>query len=149
GLCFGELVVLWTLIAAGGPDPWRRASLSRRFVPETAIEGDPVIEEVRLSGARIPTGFRLFVCGRGGPRWARSRYAVDQAASGGEIVLSSDVSPAVRGEHRAELLEVWLQDVFGLCRSVRLRAGAASLAVLPRVRPVDGTEDLIGRGGWA
>jgi uncharacterized protein (DUF58 family) len=149
GLCFAEFVVVWTLLAAGGTDPWRRASLSRRFIPATAGEGDPVVEEVRLAGARIPTGFRLFAAGRIGPRWATSRYVVGEAASGGEVVLSSDVGPAVRGQHRAEPLEVWLQDVFGLCHSVRRRAGEAALTVLPRVRPVDGAEDVIGRGGYA
>jgi uncharacterized protein (DUF58 family) len=159
GLCFAELVVLWTLIAAGGSDPWRRASLSRRFVPAIAVEGDPIVEEVRLVDPRIPTGFRLFASGRIGPRWATSRYVVTEAASGGEIVLSSNVGPALRGEHRAEPLEVWLQDVFGLCHSGRRRAsrvgghpqapGEAALTVLPRVRPVDGVEEVIGRGGHA
>jgi uncharacterized protein (DUF58 family) len=149
GLCFAELVVVWTLLAAGGTDPWRRASLSRRLVPATVVEGDPVVEEIHILGARIPTGFRLFASGRIGPRWATSRYVVGEAAAGGEVLLSSDVGPAIRGEHHAEPLEIWLQDVFGLCHSVRCRAGEAGLTVLPRVRPVDGTEEVIGGGGYA
>jgi uncharacterized protein (DUF58 family) len=148
GLCFAQLVVLWTLLVAGGDDPFRVASVSRRFVPASVVEGDPVVEEVRFSDVRIPTGFRLFAGGRIGPRWPMTRYAIEEDASGGEILLESDVGPAVRGDHRAEPLELWLQDVFGLCRSVRLSAGhEAAISVLPRLRPVDGTHELLGRGG--
>jgi uncharacterized protein (DUF58 family) len=147
GLCFAQLVVLWTLVAAGGDDPWRQASLARSFVPESALEGDRVVEEVRLTGARIPTGFRLFARGRIGARWPESRYVVGEGAAGGEIVLETEVGPALRGEHRAPPLTVWLQDVFGLCRSVQRTAGEASLTVLPRIRPVDGVKPLLGHGG--
>jgi uncharacterized protein (DUF58 family) len=143
-----HLVVLWTMIRVGGDDPWRRASLSRRFVPESVAEGDPVIEELRLSDVRVPAGFRLFARGRVGPRWPLSRYAVDDAASSGEVVLQSDVGPALRGEHRAEPLEVWLQDVLGLSCSVRIRAGGAPLTVLPGTRSVDGVRPLVGDGGY-
>jgi uncharacterized protein (DUF58 family) len=147
GLCFVQLVVLWTVVVAGGDDPFRVASLARSFVPARATEGDRVIEEVRLTNPRIPTGFRLFAAGRIGPRWAVSRYVVGESASGGELVMESDVGPALRGEHRAPPLDAWLQDVFGLCRSVRRTAGEASLTVLPRLRPVDGVKQLLGTGG--
>jgi uncharacterized protein (DUF58 family) len=147
GMALYHLAVIWTCVAAGGADPWRRASLSRRFVPETAVEGDPVVEELRLSGVRIPIGFRLFAAGRVGPRWPLSRYVVGDGAAGGEIVMERDVGPARRGEHEAEPLEVWLQDVLGLCRSVRVRAGAARLTVLPAVPSVEGARTLLGAGG--
>ncbi len=147
GLVVLHVAVIWTLLRAGGDDPFRRASLSRRFVPESVVEGDPVIEEVRFAAPRIPAGFRLFARGRVGARWATSRYVVDDDESSGEVVLQRDVGPALRGEHEAEPLEVWLQDVLGLCHSVRVRAGAARLLVLPRQREVEGAEALVGKGG--
>jgi uncharacterized protein (DUF58 family) len=147
GLGTLHLLVIWTQIVAGGEDPWRRASLSRRFSPESVVEGGSVIEEIRLSDVRIPTGFRLLASGRVGPRWSTSRYAVESAESGGEVLLESDVGPALRGEHEAEPLEVWLQDVLGLCRSARALVGAATLTVLPRTRPIDGARALLGKGG--
>lgn len=137
------LVVVWATVIAGGEDPFGRASVSRRFVPEVVPEGDPVIEEVHLSNVRIPVGFRLFASGRVGPRWALCRYVVEDGESGGEVRLESDIGPAVRGEHRAEPLEIWLQDVFGLCRTARIRAGGGHLTVLPRVRSVVGAEPLL------
>ncbi|MEO7328996.1 MAG: DUF58 domain-containing protein, partial [Minicystis sp.] len=141
------LVVLWTLLIAGGADPFRRAAIARRFLPETTTEGAPVIEELTVAGARVPTGFRLLGMGRVGPRWATSRYVVDDGASGGELTLESDLGPALRGEHEAEPLTFWLQDVFGLCRSVRRQVGTARLTVLPRVHPVTGAKSLLGEGG--
>jgi uncharacterized protein (DUF58 family) len=147
GLTVLHLVVLWTVARAGGNDPWRRASLARRFVPEGAVEGDPVTEQLALSDACIPTGFRLFASGRVGPRWPLTRYAVTDVESQGEIVLESDLGPALRGDHQAEPLEVWLQDVLGLCRSIRVRAGAARLTVVPKARPVEGARPLIGKPG--
>lgn len=141
------MVVCWTLLVAGGADPFRVASITRRFIPESAVEGDAVIEELTVAGARIPTGFRLLGAGRVGPRWATSRYVVDEDASGGELVLESDLGPALRGEHEAEPLRFWLQDVFGLCRSVGRGVGAARLTVLPRVYPVTGAKSLLGAGG--
>jgi uncharacterized protein (DUF58 family) len=148
GLALVLLVVVWTLLVAGGDDPIGVSSITRRMVPACVVEGDSVIEEVRLASARIPDGFRLFVTGSIGPRWATSRHAVDASASGGEVVLESDVGPALRGEHRAAPLEVWLEDVFGLCQSVHRRAAAASLTVLPRVRAVDGAPSALDRGGY-
>jgi hypothetical protein len=76
-----------------------------------------------------------------------SRYVVEDGESGGEVRLESDVGPAIRGDHEAEPLEIWLQDVFGLCRSARVRAGGGRLTVLPRVRTVVGAEPLLGERG--
>lgn len=147
GLGLLHLLVIWTQLVAGGDDPWRRASVTRRFSPSSVVEGGPVIEELRFSEVRIPTGFRLLVSGRVGPRWSTSRYAIDSAQAGGELVLESDVGPALRGDHQAEPLEIWLQDVLGLCRTARIHAGAARLTVLPRPRPIDGARHLLGNGG--
>jgi uncharacterized protein (DUF58 family) len=147
GTALLQMVVLWTLLVAGGADPFRVASLSRRFLPERAVEGEPVIEELSVVDARIPTGFRLLGEGHVGARWATSRYVVDETASGGELVLESDLGPAIRGEHQAEPLTFWLQDVFGLCRSVRRRVAATPLTVLPAIHPVTGARELLGAGG--
>ena len=70
GTALLHAVVLVTMIAVRGVDPIRRAGVSRRFVPEVVTEGDPVIEELRFTRVRVPIGFRLFVRGRVGPRWA-------------------------------------------------------------------------------
>jgi uncharacterized protein (DUF58 family) len=141
------LAVVWATVSVGGEDPFGRASVSRRFVPEVAPEGAAVIEELYLSNVRIPVGFRLFASGRVGPRWAMSRYVVEDGESGGEIRLESDVGPAIRGDHEAEPLEIWLQDVFGLCRSARVRARGGRLTVLPRLRTVVGAEPLLAERG--
>ena len=146
GLGLVHLLVIWAQLMVGGDDPWRRASLSRRFSPERAVEGSPVTEELRFSDVRIPTGFRLLASGRVGPRWPTSRYAMEAGASGGEMVLESDLGPARRGEHEAEPLEVWLQDVFGMCRSPRLHAGGARLTVVPQARGIEGARELLDKG---
>jgi uncharacterized protein (DUF58 family) len=147
GLCTLHLVALWTLVRACGPDPWRRESLTRRLVPGVAIEGDAVTEAVSLAAPSIPVGFRLFARGRIGPRWPVSRYVVPASSSGGEVQLESDVGPALRGSHDAEPLEVWLQDVLGLCRSPRVRCGEARLTVQPRPPAVGGARYLLAAGG--
>jgi uncharacterized protein (DUF58 family) len=143
GLGSFHFVAIWALFVTHGDDPWRRSSLSRRFLTERAVEGGPVIEELHFSAPRIPVGFRLFACGRVGPRWTTSRYVVDGGDDGSEIRLESDVGPAIRGEHQAEPLEVWLQDVFGLCHSMRSRVGSAPLVVLPRRRAVRGAKEIL------
>jgi uncharacterized protein (DUF58 family) len=147
GLGVLHLVILWTLLRVGGADPWRRASLSRGFRAAVVTEGDPVIEELRFMDPRIPAGFRLLARGRVGPRWAQSRYALESDESRGEVRLESNVGPALRGEHDAELLSVWLQDVLGLCHSAYTVAGAARLTVLPRPRRIEGAGHLLGQGG--
>jgi uncharacterized protein (DUF58 family) len=149
GLGLVELTAAWTLLRAGGDDPVRVASVARRFTPSTVTEGESVTEEVALSGARIPLGFRLFVSGAVGPRWPATRYTADAELGGGEAILRSDLGPAYRGDHHAPALSVWLGDVLGLCRSVRRLAAPATLTVLPRVRAVEGVRDMRSAGGQA
>jgi uncharacterized protein (DUF58 family) len=148
-LCTVHLVALWTLLRASGGDPWRRASLTRRFVPALAVEGETVTEAVSLVAPRIPVGFRLFARGRLGQGWSVSRYVVPAGDSAGEVLLESEVGPARRGAHDAEPLEVWLEDVLGLCRSPCVRAGAARLMVVPKPASVVGAPVLPHRGGVA
>ena len=104
-------------------------------------------EEVCLAAPRIPVGFRLFARGRVGPRWAVSRYVVAASDSRGEVRLESEVGPAVRGTFEAEPLEVWLEDVLGLCRSPYVRCGEARVTVQPRPTRVDGARHLLAAGG--
>ena len=140
-----HVVVLLTFVAVRGGDPMRGASIARRFVPEVVTEGDDLAEELRFAGTRVPVGFRLFVTGRVGPRWAVSRHVLGSADSGGEVVLESEVGPALRGDYDVEPLEVWLQDTFGLCRSIRVKVGAAHLTVLPKIVQAERAA-LLGRG---
>jgi uncharacterized protein (DUF58 family) len=135
-------VVLYAYVALRG----KGATISRRFVPEIATEGDDMIEELRVTGAAIPIGFRLFVTGRVGPRWATSRYALDGAETGGETVLESNIGPAVRGDHDAEPLHAWLEDVFGICRFMLEPVAATRLRVLPRVGAIEKALLLSDRG---
>lgn len=139
-------VVLLAFVALRGADPLRGATIARRFVPEVVTEGGAVVEQLRFDGVRIPLGFRLFVTGRVGPRFATSRHVLEAGESGAEVLLETDVGPAVRGMHDAEPLEVWLQDTFGLCRSVRVRTSAAHVTVLPRMRDAEKTVPLLDRG---
>lgn len=143
-----DAVVLLAFVSLRSADPLRGAVISRRFVPAVAREGDAVREELRFTDTRIPLGFRLFVSGRVGPRFATSRHVLEAGESRAEVVLESEIGPAVRGEHDAEPLELWLQDTFGLCRSVRVRAraSAAHLTVLPRLRDAEKTVPLLDRG---
>jgi uncharacterized protein (DUF58 family) len=119
-------------VALRSGDPIAGARFERRFSPAVVTEGDDVVEELRVTGARIPTGYRMFVSGRVGPRWATSRHVLEATESGAEIVLESEVGPAVRGDHEAEPLDLWIEDCFGICRSARAHLGAARLRVLPR-----------------
>ncbi len=146
GTALFHIVVLLALIATRGPDPIRTASITRRFTPEIVTEGEEVIEELRFEGVRIPIGFRLFVEGRVGPRWATSRHVLDASEAGGEVVLESDVGPAIRGEHTPEPLVAWLQDTFGICRSVRVHVTAPHLTVLPRLRETEKASAPLDRG---
>ena len=141
-----HIVVLLSLFALRGSDPMRGVSITRRFSPELLTEGDEVIEEVRFEGARIPIGFRLFVEGRVGPRWATSRHVLETAESGGEVIVESDVGPAIRGEHTPEPLTAWLQDTFGICRSTRVYVSAPAMTVLPRLRATEKASAPLDRG---
>ncbi len=143
-----DVVVLLAFVTLRGADPLRGARIARRFVPAVVTEGDDVREELSFAETRIPLGFRLFVSGRVGPRFASTRHVLEAAESRAEVVVESDVGPAVRGEHEAEPLVLWLQDAFGLCRSVRVPAKGepARLTVLPRVRDAEKTVPLLDRG---
>lgn len=138
-------VVLFAFVALRRVNPASGGTFARRFSSSTVTEGDDLIEELVFS-VRIPVGFRFFVSSRIGPRWATSRHVLDAPASGGEIALESEVGPAVRGIHHAELVEVWLEDVFGFCRSVTARVAPASLTVLPRPVDVEQPRALLGLG---
>jgi uncharacterized protein (DUF58 family) len=137
-----HVVVLYTFIVLRRSGP----TISRRFVPEILTEGEDVVEEVRIAGNPIPVGFRLFLTGRIGPRWATSRYVVEGAETTGETVLESNVGPAVRGDYDAPPLEAWLEDVFGICRSMREPVAVALLRVLPRASAIEKAPLLAGRG---
>ncbi len=146
GTALFHIVVLFSFFALRGADPMRVASITRRFTPEIVTEDDAVIEELRFEGVRIPIGFRLFVEGRVGPRWATSRHVLDTAESGGEVVLESDVGPAIRGEHEPEPLTVWLQDTFGICRSRSVEVAGPRVTVLPRLRETEKASAPLDRG---
>jgi uncharacterized protein (DUF58 family) len=141
GLAVAYAMVTWTALMAAGEEPWRGVTVTRAFAPATAIEGDALREELTLGGMRIPAGFRLLVRG-GVARHQRTAYAVDSEASGGELSLAAELGEARRGEYEAGPVEMWLQDVFGLCRSRVVHAGAARLTVLPRVGAVDDVAPL-------
>jgi uncharacterized protein (DUF58 family) len=146
GTAVFHVAVLRAFVALRGLDPMRAKTITRTFSPDIITEGDDVVEKITFTGTRVPIGFRLFMTGRVGPRWATCRHVLDAAEAGGEIALESEIGPAVRGEHDAEPLQVWLEDTFGLCRSIRVPAGEAKLSVLPRIRRVDNTLVLRDRG---
>jgi uncharacterized protein (DUF58 family) len=139
-------VVLYAFVALRSRDPMRSDVITRSFAPEILTEGESAVERITVGGARIPVGYRLFVSGRVGPRWAHSRHVLESTDSGADLVLESEVGPAVRGDHDAEPLTVWLEDAFGLCRSRRVDVGPAHVTVVPRVRAVDKSVTLLDRG---
>lgn len=155
GAVLTKVCVLRVLLTLRGRDPMRASAIARWFSPEggspgedppgevvrtgvVATAGEPVVEHVRVRGARIPLGFRLFMTGCVGPRWATSRYVLDASESEADVALASEVGPAVRGEHEPAPLSVWLEDVFGLCRSPRVAVGSAPFAIGARERRIDG-----------
>ncbi|MDB4970963.1 MAG: hypothetical protein JWN44_6652 [Myxococcales bacterium] len=136
GLAVAYALVTWTALVAAGEEPWRGLVVTRSFSPATAVEGDALKEELTLSGTRVPAGFRLLV--RAGlARHRTTAYALDGDAAGGEIALTAELGEARRGCHDAGPAELWLQDLFGLCRSRVVRLGAGGVTVLPRPEPVD------------
>jgi len=146
GTALFHVVAILSLIAFRGPDPMRASHVFRRFSTDAATEGDPLVEELRFAGVRVPVGFRLFVTGRIGPRWATVRHVLSSEESGAEIVVESDVGPAVRGEHQPEPLQAWLEDTFGLFRSTRVDIHGPVVAVGPRHLPVDHAPVLLDQG---
>jgi uncharacterized protein (DUF58 family) len=140
------LVATWTVLVAGGGSPWRDATIARVILPEVAVEGDPLREEVRLAGVKIPAGLRLFATGRALRNGVTTRYALGSTASRAELKLESALGSAPRGEHRVPPLTLWLGDVLGLTRSPAVERGAAQISVLPRLTAVDGVRALLGPG---
>lgn len=146
GLAVVHLTALWTCLFAAGPEPLARATVERCFEPAVPVEGDRVCERIRLEGARIPPGCRLFVCAQL-ERGPESRYVVEAEASGAEVLLGGDLGPAVRGQLVAPPVSLWLGDVLGLCRAPRIERGEARLLVLPRPALVESVDPLVGRSG--
>jgi len=146
GAALFHVVVLLTFVATRGSDPMRIGTIERRFVPEVATEGDELVEQIRFASPRIPIGFRMFVTGRVGPRWATTRHVLESSEGGGELLLESDIGPALRGEYQAPPLEVWLQDTFGICKSFRSQTAGAPLTVLPRMAVGSEIPPLLDRG---
>ncbi|HEY0193585.1 MAG TPA: DUF58 domain-containing protein, partial [Kofleriaceae bacterium] len=147
GLATVCAVATWTALFAAGPRPWRTAQITRAIVPEIAIEGDALREELRLRGVRIPAGMRLFATGRTAPHGAITRYAVGAEAAGAELRLESELGGAIRGEHRAPAMTLWLGDTLGLTRTPAIQRGEAAFTVLPRPADVSGARGLLGEGG--
>jgi len=141
------LAAAWTALAAGGDAGWRRAVVARAIVPEVSTEGDPLREQVQLTGVRIPAGMRLFATGRALPDGAITRYAVGSECSLADVRLDSELGAAVRGEHCAAPLALWFGDVLGLTRSQVAEHGEARFTVMPRPAAVDGVRALLGPGG--
>ena len=141
------VAVLWTTLAAGGDAPWRGAAISRAIIPEASVEGDPLREQVDIAGVRIPAGMRLFATGRALPFGAITRYAVGAECSRAELRLTSELGPAVRGEHCAAPLVFWLGDVLGLTHTPSAEFGEARFSVLPKPAAIDGARGLLGAGG--
>jgi len=147
GLGAVYLAVIWTALVAGGDQPWRRATVTRSILPEVAVEGDPLREEVRTSGVKIPAGMRLFAVGRVTRHGAVTRYSVGSEGSHADLKLESELGPAPRGEHRVPPLALWLGDVLGLTRTPVVHRGEAMFSALPRPGLVDGVRELLGNGG--
>ena len=143
-----SIAALWTILVAAGDGPWHRAQILRTVLPAVATEGDPLREEITLRDLAIPPGMRLFVQGRAQRHGMVSRYVVEGGASG-EIVLRSELGPALRGEQPVPPLALWFGDVLGLTRTAVVHRGATELAVMPRQMKVDGATSLLGEGGDA
>jgi hypothetical protein len=138
--------VTWAALVAAGEEPWRGVGVARAFAPSTAVEGDRLREQLTVVGARVPAGFRLIV--RGGVARHRSTvYALDGDLSDGDLSLEAELGPARRGEYDVPAAELWLQDLFGLCRSRVMRLGPGRLTVLPRPVAVDDLAAIAGARG--
>lgn len=147
GLGVVFVAALWTALAAGGDAPWRGAAITRTIVPEVSVEGDRLREQVAIAGVRIPAGMRLFATGRAMRHGVLTRYAIGSEGSRAELALHSELGPAMRGEHCAPAMALWLGDVLGLTRTPDTELGEARFSVLPRPAAVDGARVLVGAGG--
>lgn len=132
-----HIVTIYAFLVLRETNPFARGTIVRKLSPETVTEGDDVKEEIIVTDIAIPVGYRLFMSGQVGPRWPLSRHVLDASQSKAELVLESEIGPAHRGEHKAEPLEVWFEDTFGLTRSAPVQVGEAKLSVLPKHKPVD------------
>ena len=141
--------VIWAALVAAGNGPYRRATITRTIVPERSIEGTPLREEIRVTDMHIPLGMRLFITGRAMRHGPLSRYALDSTSSRADIKLEGELGPALRGEHHAPPLELWLGDVLGLTRMPTVHRADAAFTVLPRVMKVTNARNLLGAGGDA
>ena len=148
GLVTTCLAVIWTAIAARD-SIWQRATVSRSILPELAVEGDSLREEIRIGNVRIPIGMRLFVIGRSTPHAAISRHVVGSAGDRAEIALACELDPARRGDHVVPPLALRLGDVLGLTCTPFVYRGETRFRVLPRPSAVDGVRALLGAGGDA
>ncbi|MCU1282263.1 MAG: hypothetical protein JWM53_5809 [bacterium] len=146
GLGVAYLTVTWAALVAAGEEPWRGVAVTRGFAPSTAIEGDALREQLTVAGARVPAGFRLIVRG-GVARHVSTVYALDTDISDSDISLEAELGPARRGEYDVPPAELWLQDLFGLCRSRVMRLGAGKLTVLPRPAAIDDLDAVAGARG--
>jgi uncharacterized protein (DUF58 family) len=90
---------------------------------------------------------RLFVTGWTSLHGVVTRYAVGAEAGKSDVRLEADLGPALRGEHRAPALSLWLADTLGLTRSAIMYRGATSFTVLPKPGVVEGARGLLGQGG--
>ena len=141
-----HLVLLHAFVAYRGADPMNLRTITRRFSPETVTEGADLVEEIRFGQVRVPLGFRMFVTGRIGPRWAECRHVVAASESGGELLLTSEVGPAVRGDHTPEPLALWFEDSFGLTHSPGGAVGGERLVVKPLERTALKAAPLLDQG---
>jgi uncharacterized protein (DUF58 family) len=137
GTAIFHLCAIYAFLALREVNPFARGSIKRSLVPASVTEGDEVKEEIALTDVRIPVGYRLFISGQVGPRWATSRHVLDAAESEAELVLESEIGPAVRGEHDAPPLEMWFEDTFGITKSAPFQIAPAKVTVLPKQRPID------------
>jgi uncharacterized protein (DUF58 family) len=143
------VAVTWSALVAPGDWPWRRAEIRRRILPARITEGDEVHEEVELAGVAIPAGMRLLATGRAMRHGAVSRYALDAAHAGATVTLRSSLGRALRGEHHAPPLALWLADVVGLTRTPVVCRAPVTFSVLPVIEQVTGARALVGAGGDA
>ncbi len=143
--------VAWIAIMAGGNAPWRSATIERTIRPEVGVEGELLTERLRLDGVRVPAAMRLFATGRATRHGTVSRYAIGAEAGGGAVELECLLGYAMRGEHHAPPMTMWLGDVLGLTRTAPFEPATTEtrFTVLPRPIELAEVHELLGDGGVA
>ena len=136
GTAIFHICAIYAFLALREINPFAKG-VTRSLTPASVTEGDDLKEEIVFTDVRIPAGYRLFVQGQIGPRWATSRHVLDASQSEVEVVLESEVGPAVRGEFEAEPLDMWFEDTFGITKSAPFKVGPAKVVVLPKHQPID------------